>query len=493
MKPLAILKDSLREAWDSKTLLVMLALAMLFIVGVASIGYDNAKPRDVIERHYSDEDMSRPHIRLQRGKLDVPFTSPGSREQYPYPVFSVTSFQTTKEGSHPSQGEHTFTVLIRRSDAVDAEKAKEKDGKKDEKKDEKKAREPGADVDIFERMVAVWHDVDNVGSINREDLDPRKWILRKPVTEEMVREYLEAELVFESQLPIAAIERLPAPNPGERVYKITTGPSTEPRAWPVKMTIFFGAFTLPFTSPLGVAVYRIQENVISSIGGLIIILIAVIVTSFFIPNMLRPGAVVMLLSKPLSRTTLLLFKYFGGLFFVLILSAFLVTGVWIITGIRSGIWAPGVFVIIPLMTLSFAILYAFSTVIAVISRNSIVCILATLVFAGFLWAVGKADLLAGQIQRAEDTVAALKKDDPQYPTWTKWAKGINQSLPRWRDLDVLSGESVYSSLLTLKQQEEMEAGQKKHLPSWGGTIGVTLLWIAGMLGFACWRFSTKDY
>ena len=109
----------------------------------------------------------------------------------------------------------------------------------------------------------------------------------------------------------------------------------------MRISIGFGAWRSEAAIPLGIALYTIQDILISSVGGLIIILIAVIITSFFIPNMLRPGSVVMLLSKPISRITLLLFKYLGGLFFVLILTSFVVGGVWLITGVRAGVWAPG--------------------------------------------------------------------------------------------------------------------------------------------------------
>ena len=216
----------------------------------------------------------------------------------------------------------------------------------------------------------------------------------------MVREFFAVELDKETQVPITGFERLPAETPGQRgrVYKISTGPSREPRIWPVKFSILFGVWESPAPLPLGILLYTIQDILIDLVGGLIIILIAVIVTSFFIPNMLRPGSVVMLLSKPISRTTLLLFKYLGGLFFVIILTTFVVGGVWLITGIRAGVWAPGVFIVVPLMTMSFAILYAISTVTAVWSRNSIVAILVTLACAGFLWLVGKAEV-ASRVHR----------------------------------------------------------------------------------------------
>ena len=160
-------------------------------------------------------------------------------------------------------------------------------------------------------MVAAWHETSKGEYIrlkNEKDIDPRKWILIKPVTEDMVREFLSTELEPATQVPIVGLERLPSEKPNERVYKITTGPSAEPRAWPIELEVGLRA-KLPGTAPLGVMLHLIQDNLLSSIGGLLVILIAVIITSFFIPNMLRPGSVVMLLSKPIGRTTLLLFKY----------------------------------------------------------------------------------------------------------------------------------------------------------------------------------------
>jgi ABC-type transport system involved in multi-copper enzyme maturation permease subunit len=492
-KPIAILKDSLREAWDSKTLLVMLILAAVFLVGVASIGYTAAAPKTVVETFAADH--SRQTVRLQRGKLPVDLREQEGGRSFPYPKITVTTFKTLKEGGHESTGEHEFTLLVQ-----DVDPAAKKDGGAAKEADKDKAADPkgigGSAGSVFERYVAVWHDSggDKVLLDEKKDLDPRKWILVAPVTDDMVREYLAVELERVSQLPTTKFERLPDPNPGERVYKITTGPSPEPRLWPVRISIGFGAWQSEAAIPLGIALYTIQDILISSVGGLIILLIAVIITSFFIPNMLRPGSVVMLLSKPINRITLLLFKYLGGLFFVLILTSFVVGGVWLITGVRAGVWAPGVFLIIPLMTLTFAILYAVSTLTAVWSRNSIVSILVTLAFAGLLWLVGKVEVAARVFRTVEDVQASLRKEEPKYQGWTDVAIAVNNVLPRWHDIDRLGGEAVADSLMTPAQQEAQgTAAEKKHLPSWGGTLGVTAVWIFALLGLASWRFSVKDF
>ena len=500
MKPLAILKDSLREAWDSKTLLVMLILAGLFLVAVASIGYTQAPAQTVFEDFM--QELSSPVLRIDRGRKAVPMMGSAEGPPRALATYTVTTFRTVKDATHAPNGEYEFTIVVKpgsaKKDPNGPPDAKKDGAKKDEPKKEEPKKDGELQADEFETAVALWHE-DGTGKFlkieGRNELDPSKIKVRMgAVTEEMVRDYFATELERRTQVPITGFERLPAENPGERVYKITTGPSTEPRVWPVRFSVLFGAWESESPLPLGILLYTIQDLLISSVGGLIIILIAVIVTAFFIPNMLRPGSVVMLLSKPISRTTLLLFKYLGGLFFVLILSAFTVGGVWLITGIRAGVWAPGVFAVVPLMTLSFGILYAVSTVAAVWTRNSIVAILVTLAFAGFLWLVGKVEFFAMVHRIQRDAVAELKGEEPQYGTWAKVTGGLNRALPRWHDIDVLTGRTVAESLMTIKQREAQGSSTlDKHMPSWGGTIGVTLLWIVGLLTFACWRFSVKDY
>src|SRR5262245_55143171 len=503
MKPLAILKDSLREAWDSKTLLVMLVLACLFLVAIASIGYTQATPQSVFENYLKE--MSEPVLRINHGKRMVPMTrGPDGGPPRALATYTLTTFRNVKEASHYPNGEFEFTFVVKPFDPANPDgKDKKDEPKKDEpKKDDPKKDEPKKDgepeADGFETAVALWHE-DGTGRFlkieGKNELDPSKIKVKiGAVTDDMVKEYFATELERHTQVPIVEFERLPAENPKERVYRVKTGPSSEPRVWPVKLSLLFGVFQSDIPLPLGVILYLIQDIVISSVGGMIIILIAVIVTAFFIPNMLRPGSVVMLLSKPISRTTLLLFKYFGGLFFVLILSTFVVGGVWLITGIRAGVWAPGVFAVVPLMTLSFAILYAVSTLAAVLTRNSIVAILVTVAFGGLLWLVGKVESIAAVFRYQADALAELKKEEPEYPTWTKIAGGLNRALPRWHDIDVLTGQAVMDSLMTLKQQEARgEAAMRKHMPSWGGTIGVTAVWILALVGLSCWIFSTKDY
>lgn len=500
-KPFAILKDSLREAWDSKTLLVMLIITAIFLLGIASIGYTTAEPKLVFE-NFTNE-LSAPILRLDRGKREIPMFGDGTGgPPKPLATYRITAFRVVKEAAHAPNAEYEFTILVKPLPASKLNNDAPKDDPKDPpKKDEPNKNEPKAvdpkQADGFDTAIALWHEDGSEKFIKiegRNDLDPTKMKVRiGVVTDDMVKDFFTEELDRATQVPIVKIEREAGEKADERVYRITTGPSTEPRVWPVTLSLGFGAFESEAPLPLGILIYTIQDYAISSVGGLVIIIIAVIVTAFFIPNMLRSGAVVMLLSKPISRPTLLLFKYLGGLFFVLIISTVAVGGVWLITGLRAGVWAPGVFVVIPLMTLTFAILYAISTLVAVWTRNSIVCILVTLGCAGFMWLVGKVEFFALMHRTQRDAIAKLKNEEPTYAGWAKVTGALNRGLPRWHDIDVLAGDAVADSLMTIKQRDQQKASMQKHLPSWGGTLGVTFAWIFALLGIACWRFSVKDY
>ena len=122
----------------------------------------------------------------------------------------------------------------------------------------------------------------------------------------------------------------------------------------------------------------IEDVIVGGIGSGIAMLIGIVITAFFVPNMLRKGTVDMLLVKPISRVTLLLYKYVGGLTFIFLNTVVAVGGVWLALGLRSGVWATGFLVMILVITFFFAILYSVSTLFGVLTRSPIVAILLTL-------------------------------------------------------------------------------------------------------------------
>ncbi|MGB6945172.1 MAG: ABC transporter permease subunit [Bryobacteraceae bacterium] len=93
--------------------------------------------------------------------------------------------------------------------------------------------------------------------------------------------------------------------------------------------------------------------------------LAVFASAGLVPSVLEPGRIELLLSKPLSRTHILLGRFAGNVLVVSLNSTYLVLGVWIILGIKTGIWSPGFLIAIATTTFIFAVLLAVVVLIGV--------------------------------------------------------------------------------------------------------------------------------
>jgi ABC-type transport system involved in multi-copper enzyme maturation permease subunit len=151
--------------------------------------------------------------------------------------------------------------------------------------------------------------------------------------------------------------------------------------------------------------------------------------------------------------------------------------------LRSGLWNPSFLFVIPILTFTFAIIYAVSTLIAVYTRSAIASILVCLAFMFFLYIVGYVKTFFDF-----NKVTNIR----ELPDWSyTLVDTINNILPRYKDLDKLTSKLVADSTLTVG--EARLSGILTEYPSWGGAIGVSLAFIAVMLGISCWKFSRRDY
>ncbi len=149
-------------------------------------------------------------------------------------------------------------------------------------------------------------------------------------------------------------------------------------------------------SPLGTPVPVRRDLVIKTsvylfariMVGMLGVFCAIIVTASIIPQTFEAGAVDLLLSKPISRPLLYLTKFVGGLTFTLINAAFILGGLWLIVGWRHGIWTAGLLWCIPIFVFVFAIYYSVSAFVGVVWRNTIVSVVATIVFWAVCWGLG---------------------------------------------------------------------------------------------------------
>jgi len=114
--------------------------------------------------------------------------------------------------------------------------------------------------------------------------------------------------------------------------------------------------------------------------GVLGIFAAVLVTAPMIPQTFDSGSINLLLSKPISRWALFLTKYFGGCAFILINAAYLIGGMWLILGIRFGMWNFRLLLAIPIYVFVFAIYYAVSASAGVLWRSTVVSVVLTVLF-----------------------------------------------------------------------------------------------------------------
>jgi hypothetical protein len=114
--------------------------------------------------------------------------------------------------------------------------------------------------------------------------------------------------------------------------------------------------------------------------GFLGVFVAILVTASIIPHMFEPGAVDLLLSKPVARPLLFLSKFAGGCAFVAVLGAYLIVGLWLIVGLRFDWWHHRLLWCIPLLLFLFAIYYGVSALTGLYWRNTIICVVTVIMF-----------------------------------------------------------------------------------------------------------------
>ena len=174
------------------------------------------------------------------------------------------------------------------------------------------------------------------------------------------------------------------------------------------------------------------------------VFVAVLVTASMIPQAFEAGSVDLLLSKPISRSWLFLAKFAGGCAFIAINAAYFIGGLWLILGLRFGLWNHRLLLAIPLYLFLFAIYYSVSSLAGLIWRNAIVSVVLAILFWFVCWLLGTATTLvetlalaprrlntvvpAGDSLLAVDQGAVYDWNDADQ-TWQKVFVGRDPPLP----------------------------------------------------------------
>ncbi len=497
----AILRDSFREAVDGFVIYLMLALSLLLVLLVASISYRPAAPSDALPRLLGGQgEMNRFAIIFpDRGKSGAPTGVPAQVDYRPADVKDAPNGGTFVLKVRP----HRNATPPRPPAAEDGDDAAK--GAKDEKaKAKPKAEDDPADdpkgPDGFRWAVYAWKQpagekIKNPFGEKVKKAGPERAQLElvmppvatdddlKTVTDDDMVAFIKFQFATFVGTDDVTVTRRPGPAEPRYEFDVTVAGIAGARGWPNEVSVLFGLFPPLKRFSLGEALSFIQDGLVNGLGAGIALIISVVITAFFVPNLLRKGSIDLLISKPIGRVQLLVYKYVGGLTFIFLIATVAVGGVWLATGVRSGSWDPSFLLVIPVLTFSFAILYAVSVVVAVYTRSAIAAILVTLAFMFGLY-------VFGQVKTFFDLNKVLHIAD--LPEWSyTLVDTVNNVLPRYKDLDRLTSRLVTDSTRTVGDARLQ--GLLIDYPSWAGTIGVSLGFIALMLGVAAQRFVKRDY
>jgi ABC-type transport system involved in multi-copper enzyme maturation permease subunit len=459
---LAILKDSMRETIDGKVFLAMIVLSSLAILLAASLSF-TPKPADTGLSAMTDEFEKIPLASFDRS----------------YAIqYEISDFKQLNDARKPWNGEYSFRLTAR-----DAKKFPFKllvmfTGMRGSR------RNPEQSHQDREEIIKIVTEAQGKPQEEQEKYIEEKLLQKmQRVKAEQLEEYIFDQYTDRGNLEVTSVKSAPTPADEKGLYAFdikAKGKANTYNRWPHDVGIFFGAWDL-YTEPVGVAVFDIEKWAVGYVGGAIFLLISSVMTAFFIPNMLRKGTVDLLLSKPIHRWSLLLLKYFGGLLFMFLNTVVLIGGFWLVMGLRSGIWGWTFLLMIPILTFQFAIYYAVSTLAGVLSRNTIVAILAACFTWAFLFVLGWMFTLSKPVPGRESS------------KFHKTVKVIHKITPRIGDLDSLSTYVIRADLLQEDNFQKEQSRKAVEDISWPESISVSLIFIALLLGAACAWFSTREY
>lgn len=244
---------------------------------------------------------------------------------------------------------------------------------------------------------------------------------------------------------------------------------------------------------VGIVIYMLMDMFLGW-GGMILILIA---TAGIFPAMLDHGGIDVVLSKPLSRPRLFIYKYLSTMVFALLQATIFVVMTFLIMGFRWNVWVPSYLLCIPLTVLLFSYVYCISVLVAVKTRSPIAAIIlsigAWIAFALPPMALQTFEYFPSmkqneQIYRAIKFASWIPPKTAEIPYLAaKWTKA-GTSVDIFPDSFYPSSEDERRDLELARQIEEVEL-QKNPFVS----IGSSLLFEAVIVLWAMAIFVRKDY
>lgn len=444
MKYLAILKDSLYETSDFKVFYVLLALSVFLTLVCASFTFHRHPIEEVLTKNLGSE-------------------------------AKVVNVQQQERGFFSPNAAYRVTVEPLATSSGDIKKQFEVGAKRNYQERDRRVRELRLRMMIEEAR----------GEVNARDVFSLASVPPRVLSSDWDKLLEEYFLSVSGVRQVSFPEGVDAQPSSHRIVADLQVNWAEMRH-SHRMGLLFGVWKFELEEqPMGEAVTGwIQSPLVTWIAGWAGIIIAVVVSAGFVPNMLRKGTVDFLIVKPINRPTLLIYKYLGGLSFVFLNALVLIGGTWIAFGVTTSNWSPWYLSSILILTFHFAILYAFSVLLGVLTRSSLTSILVTIGLWFILFLINQAFSLVH--------LPVMQKRIEENASWViPLVDSVYYVLPKPSTLSQLNNALLMQSY----GSEEMLQLQREAISkiSWSDTLSTSLAFIAVMLGLACWRFSRRDY
>ena len=428
---LAILSDSFVETLDRKSLIILAAIAIIPIVFCAGISFD-AQSMEQVLTEQTDE-LGRWSFKRRAGRVSIDAEVESVRE-------IDTDLAEAHELSEDVVGGNLLTL---------------------------KFADP-AQLDEYARTYYF-----RKGDYESEEAVPRK--IGDQLLAEAILEARYAEFGFDD---VDAVQDLDDPSR----YHIGCRAAEPTRLQAAhSMSFLFGLIETGAMEDfsVGTVITLIQLGLAQNFVGFLGLLIAVIICAGFVPNMLQKGTLDLVLARPISREKLLLAKYLGGLWYVLLLTTFVVGGCWLGFVVGSGYSNPAFLSSIPALFGAFAVLHSVSTLMGVATRSTGVAALTALGVWGLSTIITTAEAVVDQVL-----------DDP--PEWaTTGIDVIRTVLPNIQDFDKWNTKVIADANgMTGPMVRQMGLDQDLDI---GLSLFTTALFTVAMLVLAVLMFRKRDY
>jgi len=211
-------------------------------------------------------------------------------------------------------------------------------------------------------------------------------------------------------------------------------------------------------------VEKLVRNVHASVATFLYsfgMFLAVFASSGLVPSLLEPGRIGLLLSKPATRVHLLLGRFLGNVLVVAANIVWLVLGVWLIFGMKTGIWTLDFLWTIATTVFLFTVLLSVVTLVGVAWESAA---LATMIPVALM--------IISPILAQEKTAVKLLSSEWARQLW----KGLYYVFPKVFDIGRMTLEIV-------RQQPVAD-----WMPVWSSA-----LFASAALGLALWIFARRDF